>query len=90
MYQDGEYLGQLARIDYYEFTKHDHPGQRSTLNDDLCSSYRWNRDGLARHSSFCQSVVNWLWLGSFLFLAVIAAWPEKKKERAIKANQRLN
>ena len=32
---------------------------------------------------FVNPLVNWLWLGSFLFLAgvIIAAWPEKEIER---------
>jgi cytochrome c-type biogenesis protein CcmF len=32
---------------------------------------------------FVNPLVNWLWLGSFLFLAgvIIAAWPEKEVER---------
>jgi cytochrome c-type biogenesis protein CcmF len=32
---------------------------------------------------FVNPLVNWLWLGSFIFLAgiIIAAWPEKEMER---------
>jgi cytochrome c-type biogenesis protein CcmF len=32
---------------------------------------------------FVNPLVNWLWLGSLLFLAgiIIAAWPEKEMER---------
>jgi cytochrome c-type biogenesis protein CcmF len=40
---------------------------------------------------FVNPLVNWLWLGSFLFLAgvVIAAWPEKETERvAVKVRAR--
>ncbi|HEY3475701.1 MAG TPA: hypothetical protein VGK56_13910, partial [Anaerolineales bacterium] len=41
---------------------------------------------------FVNPLVNWLWLGSFLFLAgvVIAAWPEREIERvAVRARARV-
>jgi len=37
---------------------------------------------------YVNPLVNWLWLGSLLFLTgiIIAAWPEREKERvAVKA-----
>jgi cytochrome c-type biogenesis protein CcmF len=41
---------------------------------------------------YVNPLVNWLWLGSLLFLAgiVIAAWPDKDPERvAVKARARV-
>ena len=94
VYKNGEYLGQLApRIDYYYDSQQNMtiPGQRSTLRDDLyILLVDWEPVGAsgATFKIFVNPLVNWLWLGSFLFLAgiVIAAWPEKEVERvAVKA-----
>jgi len=89
VYQDGKYLGQLApRIDYYYDSQQNMtiPGQRSTLRDDLyVLLVDWEPVGAsgATFKIFVNPLVNWLWLGSFLFLAgvIIAAWPEKEVER---------
>ena len=98
VYEDGEYLGQLApRIDYYYDSQQNMtiPGQRSTLRDDLyILLVDWEPVGAsgATFKVFVNPLVNWLWLGSFLFLAgvVIAAWPEKEGERVpVKARARL-
>ncbi len=98
VYEDGEYLGQLApRIDYYYDSEQNMtiPGQRSTLRDDLyILLVDWEPVGAsgATFKVFVNPLVNWLWLGSFLFLAgvVIAAWPEKEVERVpVKARARV-
>ncbi|HSL28747.1 MAG TPA: heme lyase CcmF/NrfE family subunit [Anaerolineales bacterium] len=98
VYEDGEYLGQLApRIDYYYDSQQNMtiPGQRSTLRDDLyILLVDWEPVGAsgATFKVFVNPLVNWLWLGSFLFLAgvIIAAWPEKETERVpVKARARL-
>lgn len=89
VYEDGEYLGQLApRIDYYYDSEQNMtiPGQHSTFRDDLyVLLVDWEPVGAngATFKIFVNPLVNWLWLGSFLFLAgiVIAAWPEKEIER---------
>jgi cytochrome c-type biogenesis protein CcmF len=89
VYQDGEYLGQLApRIDYYYDAQQNMtiPGQRSTLKDDLyVLLVDWEPTSAvgATFKIFVNPLVNWLWFGSLLFLAgvVIAAWPEKEAER---------
>jgi cytochrome c-type biogenesis protein CcmF len=89
VHENGEYLGQLApRIDYYYDSQQNMtiPGQRSTLRDDLyVLLVDWEPVGAsgATFKIFVNPLVNWLWLGSFLFLAgvVIAAWPEKETER---------
>jgi cytochrome c-type biogenesis protein CcmF len=98
VYQDGRYLGQLApRIDYYYDSQQNMtiPGQRATLKDDLyVLLVDWEPVGAsgATFKIFVNPLVNWLWLGSFLFLAgiVIAAWPEKETERvAVKTRARV-
>jgi cytochrome c-type biogenesis protein CcmF len=98
VYQDGEYLGQLApRIDYYYDSQQNMtiPGQRSTLRDDLyVLLVNWEPASAsgATFKIFVNPLVNWLWLGSFLFLAgvVIAAWPAKETERvAVPARARV-
>ncbi len=89
VYENGEYLGQLTpRIDYYYDSQQNMtiPGQRSTMRDDLyVLLVDWEPVGAsgATFKIFVNPLVNWLWLGSFLFLAgvVIAAWPEKEAER---------
>jgi cytochrome c-type biogenesis protein CcmF len=91
VYQDGKYLGQLApRIDYYYESQQNMtiPGQRSTMKDDLyVLLVDWEPVAAtgATFKIFVNPLVNWLWLGSFLFLAgiIIAAWPERETERAI-------
>jgi cytochrome c-type biogenesis protein CcmF len=89
VYEDGEYLGQLApRIDYYYDAQQNMtiPGQRSTLRDDLyvlLVDWEPTTASGATFKIFVNPLVNWLWLGSLLFLAgvVIAAWPEREAER---------
>jgi cytochrome c-type biogenesis protein CcmF len=89
VYQDGQYLGQLApRIDYYYESQQNMtiPGQRSTMIDDLYVLLVDWEPATASGATFkiyINPLVNWLWLGSFLFLAgiIIAAWPEKEVER---------
>jgi cytochrome c-type biogenesis protein CcmF len=89
VYQDGKYLGQLApRIDYYYESQQNMtiPGQRATMKDDLyVLLVDWEPVAAsgATFKVYINPLVNWLWLGSFLFLAgiSIAAWPEKEAER---------
>ena len=89
VYENGEYLGQLApRIDYYYDSQQNMtiPGQRSTMRDDLyvlLVDWEPTTSAGATFKIYVNPLVNWLWLGSFLFLAgvVIAAWPEKEAER---------
>lgn len=89
VYQNGEYLGQLTpRIDYYFDSQQTMtiPGQRSTMKDDLyILLVDWepaSAEG-ATFKVYVNPLVNWLWLGSILFLIgiVVAAWPEKEAER---------
>jgi cytochrome c-type biogenesis protein CcmF len=88
VYKGGEYLGELnPRIDYYYDAQQTMtiPGQRSTLRDDLyILLVDWEPVAAtgATFKIFVNPLVNWLWLGSLLFLVgvVIAAWPEKEAE----------
>jgi cytochrome c-type biogenesis protein CcmF len=98
VYENGEHLGQLApRIDYYYDSEQNMtiPGQRSTMRDDLyvlLVNWEPTTAAGATFKIYVNPLVNWLWLGSFLFLAgvVIAAWPEKEAERVpVKARARI-
>jgi cytochrome c-type biogenesis protein CcmF len=98
VYQEGNYLGQLApRIDYYYDSQQNMtiPGQRSTMKDDLyVLLVDWEPVGAtgATFKIYVNPLVNWLWLGSLLFLVgvVIAAWPDQEPERvAVKARARV-
>jgi cytochrome c-type biogenesis protein CcmF len=89
VYRNGIYLGQLhPRRDYYYDSQQAMtiPGERATLRDDLyVLLIDWEPASTtgATFKIFVNPLVNWLWLGSFLFLAgiIIAAWPEKEMER---------
>jgi len=98
VYKDGEYLGELnPRIDYYFDSQQTMtiPGNRSTLKDDLyILLVDWEPVSStgATFKIYVNPLVNWLWLGSLLFLVgvVIAAWPEKEAERvAVKVRARV-
>jgi cytochrome c-type biogenesis protein CcmF len=88
VYKNGEYLGELhPRIDYYLDAQQTMtiPGQRSTLQDDLyVLLVNWEPASAtgATFKIYVNPLVNWLWLGSLLFLAgiIIAAWPERELE----------
>lgn len=89
IYRNGIYLGQLhPRRDYYFDSQQAMtiPGERATLKDDLyVLLIDWEPASTtgATFKIFVNPLVNWLWLGSFIFLAgiIIAAWPEKEMER---------
>jgi cytochrome c-type biogenesis protein CcmF len=58
------------------------PGQRSTMRDDIyVLLVNWEPASAtgATFKVYVNPLVNWLWLGSLLFLAgiIIAAWPEQ-------------
>jgi cytochrome c-type biogenesis protein CcmF len=88
VYKEGKYIGQLTpRIDYYFDSEQRMtiPGQRSTLRDDLYILLVDWEPATATGATFkiyVNPLVNWLWLGSLLFLfgVVVAAWPEKEAE----------
>jgi len=85
IYKDGKYIGELhPRKDYYYDSQQNMtiPGQRATLQDDLyILLVDWqpiSANG-ATFKVFVNPLVNWLWIGSLLFLfgVVVAAWPDK-------------
>ncbi len=97
VYKDGKFLGELnPRIDYYFDSQQTMtiPGNRSTMKDDLyILLVDWEPVSStgATFKVYVNPLVNWLWLGSLLFLAgvVIAAWPEKELEPvAVKSRAR--
>jgi cytochrome c-type biogenesis protein CcmF len=98
VYQDGEFLGTLhPRIDYYFDAQQSMtiPGQRSTMKDDLyILLVNWEPASAtgATFKIYVNPLVNWLWVGSLVFLIgiVIAAWPDKDPERvAVRESRRV-
>jgi cytochrome c-type biogenesis protein CcmF len=88
VYQNGIYLGELnPRIDYYFDSQQNMtiPGNRSTLRDDLyVLLVDWQPVSSmgATFKVYVNPLVNWLWIGSLLFLVgiFVAAWPDKDPE----------
>jgi cytochrome c-type biogenesis protein CcmF len=88
VYKNGMYLGQLyPRIDYYPDAEQTMtiPGVRSTLGDDLYILLVDWQPASASGTTFkiyVNPLVNWLWIGSivFLFGILIAAWPDREPE----------
>ncbi len=84
VYENGIYLGQLnPRIDYYFDSQQNMtiPGQRSTLRDDLyvlLVDWQPVSNLGATFKVYVNPLVNWLWIGSLLFLfgIIFAAWPD--------------
>lgn len=84
VYENGIYLGQLnPRIDYYFDSQQNMtiPGVRSTLRDDLyILLVDWQPVSTigATFKIYVNPLVNWLWIGSLLFLfgIIFAAWPD--------------
>ena len=98
VYRNGIYLGELhPRKDYYADAQQNMtiPGNRSTLRDDLyilLVDWQPISSTSATFKIYVNPLVNWLWLGSLLFLVgiVIAAWPDREPERvAVRAEKRL-
>jgi cytochrome c-type biogenesis protein CcmF len=98
VYQNGIYLGELhPRKDYYFDSQQNMtiPANRSTLKNDLyVLLIDWqpiSSEG-ATFKIYVNPLVNWLWLGSLLFMIgiVIAAWPDQDPERmAVRAEKSL-
>jgi len=85
VYENGIYLGELnPRIDYYFDSQQNMtiPGNRSTFRDDLyIILVDWQPTTAmgATFKIFVNPLVNWLWIGSLLFLVgiIFAAWPDR-------------
>ena len=91
IYENGVYLGELhPRKDYYFDSQQNMtiPGNRSTLKDDLyilLVDWQPISSAGATFKIYVNPLVNWLWLGSLLFIVgiIIAAWPDKDPERVV-------
>jgi len=90
VYKNGALVGELyPRIDYYPDAQQTMtiPGQRSTLENDVyILLVDWQPASTigATFKVYINPLVNWLWIGSLLFLVgvFIAAWPDKEPEYA--------
>ncbi len=88
VYENGIYLGQLyPRIDYFFDAEQTMtiPGQRSTFRDDLyilLVDWKSVSNSGATFKIYVNPLVNWLWIGSLVFLVgiIFAAWPDKEME----------
>ncbi len=85
----GKFLGELyPRYDYYPSGQPmTLPAIRSTLVDDLyVVLVNWENVSVAQapFKVYHNPLVNWLWIGSFVFIfgTLVAAWPEKEEERS--------
>ena len=85
VYKNGVFLGKLnPRIDYYFDSQQNMtiPGQRSTFKDDLyvlLVDWQPVSNAGATFKIFVNPLVNWLWIGSLLFMVgiIFAAWPDR-------------
>ena len=88
--QSGRDLGELyPRRDFYYDSQQPMtiPGVRSTMQDDLyILLVNWEPMSLesATFKVFHNPLVNWLWLGGFVFIlgTLVAAWPDQDPEPA--------
>lgn len=91
VYRNGIYLGELhPRKDYYADAQQNMtiPGNRSTMRDDLyvlLVDWQPISSTSATFKIYVNPLVNWLWLGSLLFLVgiAIAAWPDREPEHVV-------
>jgi cytochrome c-type biogenesis protein CcmF len=84
VYEGEKYIGDLhPRKDmYFSGQPMSIPGQRSTLRDDLyvlLVDWQPISSTAATFKVFVNPLVNWLWVGSILFLlgVIFAAWPDR-------------
>lgn len=85
--KDGNFLGELyPRRDFFYEAQQPMtiPGVRSTLEDDLyVLLVDWEPVSStgATFKIYHNPLVNWLWIGGFVFIigTLVAAWPEKEK-----------
>jgi cytochrome c-type biogenesis protein CcmF len=85
VYRNGIYLGELnPRIDYYYDAEQNMtiPGNRSTFRDDLyvlLVDWQPVSNSGATFKVYVNPLVNWLWIGSLIFLVgiLVAAWPDE-------------
>jgi cytochrome c-type biogenesis protein CcmF len=90
VHKNGRYVGELhPRRDYYYESQQPMtiPGVRSTWEDDfyvLLVDWESVSTAGATFKIYDNPLVNWLWLGGFVFIfgTLIAAWPDKDPEMA--------
>jgi cytochrome c-type biogenesis protein CcmF len=88
VYKDGKYVGELhPRRDYYYESQQPMTlaGVRSTMEDDLyvlLVDWQPLSTAAATFKVYHNPLVNWLWLGGFVFIlgTLVAAWPAKEPE----------
>ena len=100
IYENGIYLGQLyPRIDYFFDAEQTMtiPGQRSTFRDDLyilLVDWQPVSSAGATFKIYVNPLVNWMWIGSLVFLIgiIFAAWPDKKEleSESVRVTQNAN
>ncbi len=91
VYKNGQYVGELhPRRDYYIESQQPMTiaGVRSTMEDDLyVLLVDWQPLSTtgATFKIYHNPLVNWLWLGGFIFIVgtLVAAWPEKEPEMVV-------
>ena len=91
VYKDGKYVGELhPRRDYYYESQQPMTlaGVRSTMEDDLyvlLVDWQPLSTAAATFKIYHNPLVNWLWLGGFVFVlgTLVAAWPAKEPEMLV-------
>ena len=86
VYKNNKYVGELyPRRDYYYESQQPVtiPGVRSTVEDDLyiiLADWQPLTTAGATFKVYDNPLINWLWLGGFIFVLgmLVAAWPEKE------------
>jgi len=89
--KDGTYLGDLhPRKDYYYDAQQPMtiPGQLASLKDEvyvILIDWQPINQASTTFKIFVNPLINWMWIGSFLFLfgIIIAAWPDQDPERVV-------
>ncbi len=90
VFKNDQYIGELhPRRDYYYESQQPMtiPGVRSTWEDDfyvLLVDWQPITSQGATFKIYHNPLVNWLWLGGFVFIlgTLVAAWPDKDSEPA--------
>lgn len=90
VYRNDQYIGELyPRRDYYYEAQQPMtiPGVRSTMEDDLyvlLADWQPISANGATFKVYHNPLVNWLWLGGFVFIlgTMVAAWPDREPELA--------
>jgi cytochrome c-type biogenesis protein CcmF len=88
VYKDGNFVGELyPRRDFYYESQQPMtiPGVRSTMEDDfyiLLVDWQPISTAGATFKVYHNPLVNWLWLGGFIFIlgTLVAAWPDREQK----------